>query len=113
VNPVLFDAGEHPAGESTPGLFDIGVNPDQIGIVFGWNLSWGLNEIPGEGCEMVVLMPGWYENFSIEDGRYEVYTVPSTDVDGWTQVLVSQRVVEQAAHYGCPADADPPIWDGK
>lgn len=112
VNPVLFDAGEDPAGEKDPGLFDIGVNADQIGIVFGWNLSWGENSIEGEGCEMVVLPSGWYENFEILDGRYEIYTLPSSDPDGWTKVLVEQRVAEQAAHYGCPADAVPPVWEG-
>jgi hypothetical protein len=112
VNPVLFDAGEHPAGESTPGFFDIGINPGQLGLVFGWDLNWNGNSISGEGCEIVVLPVGWYENFSIVDGRYEVYTLPSADPAGWTQVLVDQRVAEQAEHYGCPADKVPPVWEG-
>jgi len=112
ASPVLFDAGEDPAGEKDPGLFDIGVNADQIGIVFGWNLSWGENSIEGEGCEMVVLPHGWYENFEILDGRYEIYTLPSSDPTGWTKVLVDQRVAEQAAHYGCDPKAVPPVWEG-
>lgn len=110
VNPELFDSDSHPAGESTPGLFDIGVNADQIGIVFGWNLSWSENSIKGEGCEMVVLPSGWYENFEILDGRYEIYTLPSSDPTGWTQVLIDQRVAEQATHYGCDPNATPPTW---
>lgn len=112
VNPELFDAGEDPAGEADPGLFDIGVNANQLGIVFGWDLSWGENSIKGEGCEIVVLSGGWYENFKILDGRYEIYDLPSSDIDGWTKVLVDQRVAEQAAHYGCSADAVPPVWEG-
>ena len=112
VNPVLFDAGEHPAGESTPGFFDIGINPGQLGLVFGWNLSWGEDLIEGEGCEIVVLSGGWYENFEIMDGRYEVYTLPSSDIDGWTQVLIDQRVAEQATHYGCDSSVVPPVWEG-
>ncbi len=111
-SPKLFDAGEDPAGELDSGLFDLGINPDQIGIVFGWNLAWNDNIIPGEGCELVVLVPGWYEDFEITDGRYEVYTLPTSDPQGWTQVLVDQRVVEQAAHYGCPSDVVPPVWEG-
>jgi len=110
-SPKLFDAGEDPAGEADPGLFDIGINPDQIGIVFGWNLSWGENSIKGEGCEIVVLPPGWYEDFMIEDGRYEIYDLPTSDPQGWTQVLVDQRVAEQATHYGCP-NVVPPVWEG-
>lgn len=109
-SPKLFDAGEHPAGESTPGFFDIGVNPNQIGIVFGWDLNWNENSISGEGCEIVILPPGWYENFQMLDGRYEIYDLPSSDIAGWTEVLVSQRVAEQATHYGCPADKTPPTW---
>jgi hypothetical protein len=112
VNPELFDAGEDPAGEQDAGLFDIGVNPSQIGIVFGWDLSWNGNTIPGEGCEIVVLSGGWYENFKILDGRYEIYTLPSSDPAGWTKVLVEQRVAEQAAHYGCGPKAVPTIWEG-
>lgn len=112
VNPELFDAGEDPAGEADPGLFDIGVNAGQLGIVFGWNLSWGENSIEGEGCEIVVLSGGWYENFEILDGRYEIYTLPSSDPTGWTQVLIDQRVVEQATHYGCDSKVVPPVWEG-
>ena len=112
VNPVLFDAGEDPAGEADPGLFDIGVNDDQIGIVFGWDLSWDENSIEGEGCEMAVLNPGWYEDFQILDGRYEIYTLPSKDPAGWREVLIQQRVAEQAKHYGCSANAVPPVWEG-
>ena len=112
VNPELFDAGEDPAGEADSGLFDIGVNANQLGIVFGWDLSWGENSIEGEGCEIVVLSGGWYENFEILDGRYEIYTLPSSDIDGWTKVLIDQRVAEQATHYGCDSNAVPPVWEG-
>lgn len=111
VNPELFDADTQPVGDGE-GYFDIGINPGQLGIVFGWDLSWGENLIEGEGCEIVVLSNGWYEDFRIVDGRYEIYTVPSTDVDGWTQVLINQRIAEQAEHYGCSADVIPPVWEG-
>jgi len=103
VNPVLFDADTQPVGDDE-GFFDLGVNPGQIGIVFGWDLSWGANSI---------LSSGWYEDFRMVDGRYEVYSLPSSDPTGWTQVLVDQRVAEQAEHYGCPADKVPPTWDGE
>ena len=112
VNPELFDAGEDPAGKFNPGFFDIGVNDNQIGIVFGYNLAWGKHFVKGEGCEIVVLSGGWYENFEILDGRYEIYTLPSSDPTGWTKVLVEQRVAEQATHYECPADVVPPVWEG-
>lgn len=108
--PKLHHAGEDPAGEADPGLFDIGVNPGQYGLAFGWNLAWGANNIPGEGCELVILVPGWYEDFEITDGRYEVYDLPATDPSGWAAVLLSQRIEEQADHYGCPAEKTPPSW---
>ncbi len=101
VNPALFDADDNAAGHPA-GYHDIGVNPGQIGIVFGYHLKWNGFDAMGGGCDLVVLPPGWYENFSIEDGRYEVYNVPSSDYEGWVEVLVSQRVKEQAEHYACP-----------
>jgi len=61
---------------------------------------------------LVILMPGWYEDFSITDGRYEIYNLPSADPSGWTQVLIDQRVAEQATHYGCDPDVVPPVWEG-
>lgn len=109
-SPELHHAGEDPAGEADPGLFDIGVNEGQYGLAFGWNLAWGAYSIPGEGCELVILVPGWYEDFEITDGRYEVYDLPSTDPSGWAAVLLSQRIAEQADHYGCPAQKTPPSW---
>ncbi len=111
-SPRLHHAGEHPAGESSVGMFDIGVNEGQYGLVFGWNLAWGAQSIPGEGCELVVLVSGWYEDFEITDGRYEVYDLPAADPSGWAEVLLSQRIEEQATHYGCPADKVPPVWEG-
>lgn len=109
VNPELHHADSH-APEEGVGSFDIGVNSGQVGIVFGYHLAWpqGGLDAGGEGCDLVVLEPGWYENFEVTDGRYEVYDVPSSDYIGWVKVLVADatqgRVAEQAAHYGCPAD---------
>ena len=109
INPELFDAGDQPAGDGV-GKFDIGVNPGQIGIVFGVDLNWDGNSISGTGCEMVLLEEGWYENFSIVDGRYEIYDLPSSDPEGWIEVLATERVGEQHNHYGCPAEKQIPIW---
>jgi len=49
----------------------------------------------------------------IENGRYEVYTVPTSDYSGWVEVLAMQRSEEQAANYGCPEwdFEDIPQWE--
>lgn len=103
VNPVLHHAESNPP-ESGVGSFDVGVHADQIGIVFGWHIRWvkGGQNAGGEGCDLVLLTPGWYENLEILDGRFEVYTVPTTDYSGWVKVLAEQRANEQAMDYGCP-----------
>lgn len=113
VNPVLHHFGDQPP-ENGPGSFDIGVHADQIGLVFGVHIAWpqGNLDAGGGGCDLVMLTPGWYENLSITDGRFEVYDVPSSDYPGWVGVLGQQRADEQAADYGCPAKAfaDLPQW---
>lgn len=113
VSPVLHHADSH-APEEGYGSFDIGVNENQIGLVFGVHILWpqGGLDAGGGGCNLVVLQPGWYENLQILDGRYEVYDVPSSDYWGWVQVLGQQRADEQAANYGCPVKdyGDLPQW---
>ena len=63
-----------------------------------------------KGAEIVVFYPGWYEDFRIVDGRYEVYEVPSGDYKGWALSLATERVGEQYTHYGCPAEKQVPVW---
>ena len=53
---MLFDADSQPAGDGE-GFFDIGVNDNQVGIVFGWDLSWDENLIEGEGCRDCCFLP--------------------------------------------------------
>ena len=113
--PNLFDADSCPPEENPGGCsLDVGVNPGQIGLVFGWYITWPKGELDagGEGCDLVILTPGWYENLLILDGRYEVYDVPSADYSGWVEVLGQQRAEEQAAHYSCPSKSfeDIPQW---
>ena len=116
VAPNLFDADSCPPEENPGGCsLDVGVNPGQIGSVFGWHIAWPKGELDagGEGCDLVILTPGWYENLLILDGRYEVYDVPSADYSGWVEVLGQQRAEEQAAHYSCPSKSfeDIPQWE--
>lgn len=114
--PNLFDADSCPPEENPGGCsLDVGVNPGQIGLVFGWHIAWpkGKLDAGGEGCDLVILTPGWYENLLVLDGRYEVYDVPSADYPGWVEVLGQQRAEEQASHYGCPSKSfeDIPQWE--
>lgn len=116
VAPNLFDADSCPPEENPGGCsLDVGVNPGQIGSVFGWHIAWPKGELDagGEGCDLVILTPGWYENLLILNGRYEVYDVPSADYSGWVEVLGQQRAEEQAAHYSCPSKSfeDIPQWE--
>jgi len=114
VSPVLHHADSH-APEEGYGSFDVGVNEGQIGLAFGWHIRWleGEMDAGGDGCDLVILTPGWYENLEMLDGRYEVYDVPSSDYSGWVGVLGQQRADEQEVHYGCPEKsfADLPQWE--
>lgn len=114
--PVLFDADSCAPEENPDGCsLDVGVNPGQVGVVFGWHIAWpkGNLDAGGNGCDLAVLRPGWYENLKIHDGRYEVYNVPQDDYGGWLEVLATQRADEQAANYSCPAKdfENIPQWD--
>jgi hypothetical protein len=110
-HPVLFDADSSPAGQPA-GSFDIGVNQGQVALVVGVNLTYGTHDIPGTECEFVVLFPGWYENFTIDDGRFTVYDVPSADYEGWIiNDLVPGLVADQAEHHSCPTtDNHVEVW---
>ena len=114
VNPELHHADSH-APEEGYGSFDVGVKEGQIGLVFGYHILWpkGDMDAGGEGCDLVILTPGWYENLQILDGRYEVYDVPSNDYPGWVEVLGEQRAEEQSGDYGCPTRTfeDIPQWE--
>lgn len=114
VNPVLHHADSQPP-ENGVGSFDVGVKQGQIGLAFGWHIAWpkGSLDAGGNGCDLVILTPGWYENLQVQDGRYEVYDVPSSDYPGWVNVLGQQRADEQAKDYGCPAKSflDLPQWE--
>lgn len=114
-SPVLFDADSCAPEVSRGCSFDVGVNPGQVGLAFGWHIAWpqGGLDVGGNGCDLVVLRQGWYENLVILDGRYEVYDVPQTDYEGWLEVLAVQRADEQSANYRCPSKrfADIPQWD--
>lgn len=114
VNPTLHHADSQPP-ENGVGSFDVGVKANQIGLAFGWHIAWpkGNLDADGNGCDLVILTPGWYENLQVQDGRYEVYDVPSSDYPGWVKVLGQQRADEQAKDYGCPAKSfqDLPQWE--
>lgn len=109
--PVLFDGQS--TGKEYSASYDIGVNDGQVGVSFGYALSWDGNRSGGQGCGLVWLRQGWYPAFRITDGRYEVYDLPATDPEGWIRVLAEQRAAEQAANYDCPAKgfAEIPQWD--
>jgi len=110
VNPELFDAQDNAAGLPA-GLHDVGPNPGQFALAFGYHLKWGELDAGGDGCDIVVFPPGWYEDVSIEDGRVEFYTIPSSDYIGWADVLVTQRIAEQNEHYGCySSDYSVKVW---
>lgn len=113
--PDLFDADSCPPEENPNGCsLDVGVNYGQVGVVFGWHVKWPSTELDagGNGCNLVILRSGWYENLWFLDGRYEVYDVPSADHEGCIEVLATQRANEQAANYGCPEKdfEDIPQW---
>jgi hypothetical protein len=114
IAPFLHHADSNPP-EAGYGSFDIGVNSGQIGLVFGWHVRWpkGGLDAGGEGCDLVILAPGWYEDLQILDGRYEVYDVPAYDYSARVEILGQQRANEQTANYSCPAKEfdDIPIWD--
>lgn len=114
VNPTLHHADSQPP-ENGVGSFDVGVKQGQIGLAFGWHIDWpkGNLDAGGNGCDLVILTPGWYENLRVQDGRYEVYDVPSSDYLGWVKVLGQQRADEQAKDYGCPTKSfsDLPQWE--
>lgn len=116
--PVLFDADSCAPEDNPNGCsFDVGVNPGQVGLAFGWHIAWpkGNLDAGGNGCDLVILCSGWYENLWFLDGRYEVYDVPQEDYEGWLKVLATQRADEQAANYGCPTKtfANIPQWDSE
>jgi hypothetical protein len=102
--PELHHADSH-APEEGVGSFDIGVEPGQVGLVFGVHIFWpaGNLDAGGDGCDLVILDPGFYPDLAIEDARYEVYTLPQKDWDGWITSLATLRAEEQARHYGCPS----------
>lgn len=120
--PQLFDAQS--TGKGVIAAFDLGVNPGQLGIVFGYGLQyqdnvsgqWTISDdgtISGGGCALTVLQQGWYPNFVILDGRYEIYDLPGIQQNDWQRKLVAERVAEQAAHYSCTRKtlADVLIWN--
>lgn len=108
--------------------FDLGVEPGQIGIAFGYGLFWydqngnllsdgalELNEVgatTGGGCAMVVLQPGWYPWFTLLDGEVDVYQIPPVNMDYWPRKLVQDRFDEQGLHYGCDRNLDDiAVWN--
>lgn len=103
VAPVLDEEQSWPP-EAGAGSFDLGVLEDQVSLVFGVEVAWPAGGLSagGSGCALVLLESGFYPDLRIIDGRYEVYTLPTVDQDGWKTVLVTERAAEQAAHYGCP-----------
>lgn len=116
--PVLFDADSCAPEENPNGCsLDVGVNSSQIGLAFGWHLKWPLGGLDagGGGCDLVILQPGWYENLWLLDARFEIYSLPTSDQEGWIKVLASQRADEQTAHYGCLKKdfEDIPQWDSE
>ena len=119
--PSLFDGQS--TGKGMLFAYDLGVNSQQVGIIFGYGLQYGAlssgewtiddsGAISGGGCAIAVLMPGFYPEFTILDGRYEIYNLPGIQQDSWTKKLVSERVQEQTAHYGCTYTlSDVQIWN--
>jgi len=109
--PVLFDGQS--TGKEYRATYDIGIKDGQVGILFGYGIVWKENASGGEGCGLVWLKPGWYENLAITDGRYEIYDLPEDDQEDWIKVLVEQRAAEQASDYQCPEKEsdEVPVWD--
>lgn len=110
--PTLFDAQS--TGKGVIFTYDIGVNPGQVGIVFGQLIAWN-NNASGDvktGCGLVVLNGGWTSRLTIVDGRYEIYTLPMGDAGFWMAKLANERMLEQRDHYGCPDKSakDIPVW---
>lgn len=111
--PVRID-GESWAPEVGPGSFDLDTTgPDLVGLVFGVHVDWpdGHLDAGPEGCNFVVLTPGFYNNLRVKDGRYEMYRLPKKDQNGWITTLVEQRAAEQKGHYGCDGStAHVQVW---
>jgi len=119
--PSLFDAQS--TGHGVLYSEDLGVNPGQIAVVFGYaiqyrELSAGSLElasdgtVTGGGCAIVAFFPGFYRNLVILDGRREVYNLPGINAGFWQKKLVVDRVAEQASHYECStALEDVPLWN--
>lgn len=112
VSPEMDEEQSHPP-QSGLGSFDIGVMDGQIGVVVGVYVNYGPLEAgdpnwedrqddSGTGCALVGLMPGFYQDLAIVDGRYIVYHLPERDQDGWANVLVEQWSKMQEQAYDCP-----------
>lgn len=113
-NPILHHFNECVPEQPQGCSFDPGVHDDQVGIAFGVDISWSkgnMNGLPGR-CDLIILLPGWYENLKIVDGRFEIYNISNADRAGWIRVLALQRANEQKAKYGCPQKTieDIPQW---
>lgn len=102
-SPILFDAQS--TGRSVGFAYNIGVNEGQHALVFGYQIVWNGKSLggPDNGCAFVELKPGWYPNFYILDGRYEIRSLPAVNADFWKQKLTLDGLAEQGAHYGCPS----------
>ncbi|MCM8820035.1 MAG: hypothetical protein NC925_04475, partial [Candidatus Omnitrophica bacterium] len=109
LNHPTFDEGQDDNYWTTGLTHDIGVEPHQVGLIFGVRVEWNTYKLDG-GCILVVLRPGWYENVRYE-GRYEIYNLPLNDREGWRKVLINQRIQEQATNYGCPVSGPDAVWD--
>ena len=111
VHPEFFEGQS--TGKEYRASYDVGVKDNQVAIAFGYSLEWKGRVLgfPTDKCGLVVLLPGWYEKFTLTDGRYEVYDLPVGNQDFWIKDLARQRAEEQQNHYGCSEKKDVPVWD--
>lgn len=111
VHPIFFEGQS--SGKEYTASYDVGVKPGQVGIAFGYAIQWQGRSLgyPTDKCGLVVLLPGWYEKFTLTDGRYEVYDLPNSNREFWIKDLARQRAEEQANHYACSLKTDVPVWE--
>lgn len=111
THPEFFEGQS--TGKEYRASYDVGVKPNQVGLVFGFQAEWNGRVIGGPNgkCALVVLKPGWYPALAIADGRYEVYDLPLTNQEFWAMDLARIRNEEQNVHYGCSKKDQIPVWE--
>lgn len=101
-NPQFLSAEDAPASQPAKTYsFDVSVGSDELVIAAAYQIQTQGQTFgnPPKGCALIAMTEGQY-HLDMVDGRYEKYRLPSTDRNGWINVLVAQSLATQN-RYGC------------